>query len=215
MEVDITGAKILATWHVPILSDFLGDWKFTETLAVSWIVMAIITITCIILTRDMKVEKISKRQAVAEWLVELVTNLVRNNTGGTRFDWLIPFVAALFSTSVISNLISLLGFRSPTADLMTEFAWAIVVFVMITYQKIRSMGLLGYLKDFTTPIFLMTPFNVLGEVFTPVSMACRHFGNILSGIVINGLIYASLAVASSAILIHINGTLAQIPILDV
>ena len=219
MEVDITGAKILATWHVPFLSDFLGDWQFTETLAVSWIVMAVITITCIILTRDLKVEHVSKRQAVAEWLVELVTNLVRTNTGGTRFDWLIPFVAALFSTSVVSNLISRIGLRSPTADLMTEFAWAIVVFVMITYQKIKSMGILGYLKDFTTPIFVMTPFNILGEVFTPVSMACRHFGNILSGVVINGLIYAALAVASSALFGLIPGAvgrfLSSIPILDV
>ena len=71
------------------------------------------------------------------------------------------------------------------------------------------------MKGFTEPIAVMTPFNILSELATPVSMACRHFGNILSGIVINGLIYASLAVASSAILIHINGTLAHIPILDV
>ena len=40
----------------------------------------------------------------------------------------------------------------------------------------------------------MTPFNILGEISTPVSMACRHFGNIFSGIVINGLIYGALAV---------------------
>ena len=219
MDVDITGAKILAEINVPFLSKYLGVWQLTETLVVSWIVMAIITITCIILTRNLKVENVSKRQAVAEWLVELVTNLVRDNTGGTKMDWLIPLVAALFSTSVISNLISLLGFRSPTADLMTELAWAIIVFILITANKIKSMGILGYLKDFTTPIFLMTPFNVLGEVFTPISMACRHFGNILSGVVINALIYAALAVASSALFGLSPGAvgkvLASIPILDV
>jgi F-type H+-transporting ATPase subunit a len=219
MDVDITGAKILAEINVPFLSKYLGVWQLTETLVVSWIVMAIITITCIILTRNLKVENVSKRQAVAEWLVELVTNLVRDNTGGTKMDWLIPLVAALFSTSVISNLISLLGFRSPTADLMTELAWAIIVFILITANKIKSMGILGYLKDFTTPIFLMTPFNILGEVFTPISMACRHFGNILSGVVINALIYAALAVASSALFGLIPGAvgkvLASIPILDV
>ena len=50
-------------------------------------------------------------------------------------------------------------------------------------------------------------------------MACRHFGNILSGIVINALIYASLAIASSALLGLIPGAvgrvLSQIPVLDV
>ncbi len=65
----------------------------------------------------------------------------------------------------------------------------------------------------------MTPFNILSELATPVSMACRHFGNILSGVVINGLIYGALAVASSALLGLIPGlvgdALSQIPILDV
>jgi len=165
------------------------------------------------------VENISRRQAVAEMLVEQATNLVRNNTGGKKFDYLIPFVAALFTTSAVSNLISLTGLRSPTADLSTEAAWAVVVFIMITANKIKASGLLGYMKGFTTPIPVMTPFNILSEIATPISMACRHFGNILSGVVINGLLYAALAVASSALLGWLPGALGEIlgniPILDV
>ena len=172
--------------------------------------MILITGLCIWLTRDLKVENISKRQAVAEMLVEQAQKFVRNNTGGTKFDNLIPFVAALFTTSVVSNLISLTGLRSPTADLSTEAAWAVVVFIMITSNKIKAGGILGYLKGFTTPIPVMTPFNVLSELATPVSMACRHFGNILSGVVINGLIYAALAVATSALLGWLPGALGQV-----
>ena len=90
---------------------------------------------------------------------------------------------------------------------------------MITAEKIKASGFGGYLKGFTTPIPIMTPFNVLSELATPISMACRHFGNILSGIVINGLIYAALALASSAILGLIPGVvgdvLSGIPILEV
>ena len=117
-------------------------------------------------------------------------------------------------------LISLTGiFRSPTADLSTEAAWAVVVFIMITMEKIKAGGILGYMKGFTEPIAVMTPFNILSELATPVSMACRHFGNILSGVVINGLIYAALAVASSALLGLIPGAvgdvLSKIPILSV
>ena len=97
-------------------------------------------------------------------LVEQAQKFVRNNTGGTKFDNLIPFVAALFTTSVVSNLISLTGLRSPTADLSTEAAWAVVVFIMITSNKIKAGGILGYLKGFTTPIPVMTPFNVLSEL---------------------------------------------------
>lgn len=217
MNFDISGAKIY--FRIPTGIPLFGDILISETLVVSWIVMAIITGVCIWLTRGLKVENISKKQAFAELLVEMATNLVRNNTGGTRFDHLIPFVAALFATSVVSNLISLLGLRSPTADLSTEAAWAIVVFILITANKIKAGGLLGYLKGFTTPIPIMTPFNILSELATPVSMACRHFGNILSGIVINGLIYAALALASSALFGLLPGVLgdflSQIPFLDV
>lgn len=217
MNFEISGAKIFL--RIPTGIPILGDILLSETIVVSWLVMLLITGLCIFLTRNLKVEKIGKRQAVAEMLVESAEKLVRTNTGGNRFDSLIPFVAALFATSVVSNLISLVGLRSPTADLSTEAAWAVVVFVMITANKIKAGGLLGYLKGFTTPIAVMTPFNILSELATPVSMACRHFGNILSGIVINGLIYAALAVASAALLGLLPGAagrlLSQIPILDV
>ena len=216
MELDVSGAKVFFT--IPTDIPVLGNIQISETMLVSWLVMALITGLCIWLTHDLKVEKISKRQAVAEYLVEMANKFVIGNAG-EKFRKLIPFVAALFVTSVVSNLISLIGLRSPTADLSTEAAWAVVVFIMITAQKIKTGGLGGYLKGFTTPIAVMTPFNILSELATPVSMACRHFGNILSGVVINGLIYGALALASSALLGLIPGAvgdlLSQIPILDV
>lgn len=216
MEIDITGARILYTF--PIDVPVLGKFQLTETILVSWIVMLIITGLCIWLTHDLKVENISKRQALAELIVEKANNFVVGNMG-EKFRYMIPFVSALFATSVVSNLISLVKLRSPTSDLSVEAAWAVVVFIMITSQKIKANGFGGYLKGFTTPIAIMTPFNVLSELATPISMACRHFGNILSGYVINTLIYAALAVASSALFGLIPGVLgdvlAKIPFLDV
>ena len=216
MELDITGARIFFT--LPIDVPFLGPLRISETMVISWLVMILITGLCIWLTHDLKEENISKRQAVAELIVEKANSFVIGNMG-EKFRHMIPFVAALFATSVVSNLISLVGLRSPTADLSTEAAWAVVVFIMITAQKNKTSGFGGYLKGFTTPIAVMTPFNILSELATPVSMACRHFGNILSGVVINGLIYGALAVASSALLGLIPGlvgdVLSQIPILDV
>ena len=204
---------------IPTNIPILGDLQISETMVVSWIVMAVIAVLCLWLTHDLKVTNISKRQAVAEFLVEKANNFVRGNTGGYKFDYMIPFNAALFTTSVFSNLISLLGLRSPTADLSTEAAWAVVVFIMITAKKIQTNKLGGYLKGFTQPIPVMTPFNILSELATPVSMACRHFGNILSGVVIDGLIYAALATATKALFGLIPGAvgsvLGTIPFLSV
>ncbi|MGN1367963.1 MAG: F0F1 ATP synthase subunit A, partial [Aristaeellaceae bacterium] len=195
MEVSITGARILHTFeNVPLL----GTVQITQTLAVSWLVMIIITGLCIWLGSGLKVTNISRKQAVAEMGYNAIVNFVRGNMG-PEFDRYIPLVCTIFVTSVISNLISLLGIWSPTADLMTELAWALVVFVLITYHKIKASGILGYLRGFLDPIFILLPINVMSECFTPVSMACRHFGNILSGMVISTLIYAALTAASSAL----------------
>ena len=166
MELDISGAKVYFT--IPTEIPILGDIQISETMIVSWIVMILITGLCIWLTHDLKVENISKRQALAEMIVEQANKFVVGNMG-EKFRHLIPFVAALFATSIVSNLISLIGLRSPTADLSTEAAWAVVVFIMITAQKIKTGGVGGYLKGFTTPIAVMTPFNVLSELATPIS----------------------------------------------
>ena len=188
MDVSINGARILATFeNVPVF----GTVQITQTLAAAWLVMIIISALCIWLGSGLTVTNISRKQAVAEMAYNAIVNFVRGNMG-TGFDHYIPLVATIFVTSVISNLISLLGIWSPTADLMTELAWGLVVFVIITYHKIKASGIKEYLRGFLDPIPILLPINIMSECFTPVSMACRHFGNILSGTVISTLIYAAL-----------------------
>ena len=203
MEMSINGARILATFeNVPIL----GTVHLTQTVVVSWLVMVIISALCIWLGSGLRVTGISRRQAVAEMAVTSLINFVHGNMG-TNFDRYIPLVGTIFITSVISNLISLLGIWSPTADLMTELGWALVVFILITYHKIKSSGIGGYLKGFLDPIFVMAPINVMSELFTPISMACRHFGNILSGTVISALIYGALTAASYGLMRALGSSL--------
>ncbi len=191
MEMSINGAKYLAQLDLPLL----GTVNLTQTVVVSWLVMIIITALCVWLGSGLKVTNIGRKQAVAEIIVTSLVKFVHDNMG-TEFDRYIPLVGTIFVTSIVSNLISLLGIWSPTADLMTELGWALVVFVLITYHKIKSSGIGGYLKGFLDPIFVMAPINVMSELFTPISMACRHFGNILSGTVISALIYGALTAAS-------------------
>ena len=92
--------------------------------------------------------------------------------------------------------------------------WAILVFILITYYKMKG-GFLHYLKGFTEPIFVMLPLNILSEVATPVSMAFRHYGNVLSGSVIAVLISYSLQSLSSLLLGWLPGFLGEIPFLQI
>ena len=212
MEVNIQGAPILYT--IPVL----GGIPITSTLVVTWAIMLLLTGLCIFLTRGLRVRNISKRQAVAEFLVATAEKFVHGNMG-EQWDRYVPLVSALFALSIVSSLSSLVGVYAPTADVNTELAWAILVFVLITYTKIRTNGPLGYAKGFTEPIFILTPFNIISELATPISMAFRHFGNIVSGYVISTLVYAALAALNRALFGLLPGAvgelLAQIPFLDV
>ena len=101
MELDISGAKILFT--LPIDLPILGPLRISETMVVSWIVMILITGLCIWLTHDLKEENISKRQAMAEMLVEMANKFVVGNMG-EQFRYMIPFVAASGMLMVVGNI---------------------------------------------------------------------------------------------------------------
>ena len=203
MNVDITGARIY--WTLPIL----GGIPITATIVNATLVTLAVLAACIFLTRDLKIRAVSKRQVVAEFLVETAQKFVNGNMG-EKFAYYGPFVAALFASSIFGSLLSLVGMFPPTSDLSTTGAWAVMVFVLITYTKIKTGGLGGYLKGFTQPIPILTPFNVLSELATPISMAFRHFGNVVSGSVISTLVYAALAAASHAVLSWLPGALGDI-----
>ncbi len=203
MDVTINGAQIYFT--IPIF----GGIPITSSLVNAWVVMAVITGLCYWLTRGLTVNNISKKQAVAELLVNTCQNFVNGNMG-ERYAYFGPFIGALFSLSALCSLSSLLGAFPATSNLSTELAWALLVFGMITYTKIKTNGMGGYLKGFTEPIPVFTPFNIISELATPISMAFRHFGNILSGGVISTLVYAALATASHALFSLLPGFLGEL-----
>ena len=208
MNVDVHGARVLI--DIPEL----GGAVLTETVVNMWIVMAVIVGLCIFLTRGMQVHARTKRQIVAEFLVQKVNGMVKENMGA-KFQGYGPFIAAIMSLSALCSLSSMVGMYAPTSDLSVLLGWALLVFVLITYTKIRTNGVLGYLKGYTEPIPVLTPFNIISEIATPISMAFRHFGNIASGTVITTLVYAALAALSSAVFKWLPGALSQIPFLQV
>lgn len=199
------GPKILFT--IPYL-----NIRVTETVVDTWLVMAVVTVLCIWLTKDLKVKPTTKRQLIAEKLVTMVNDLVEKNMGW-RYKSFAPYVAALFSTSIIGSLSSLVGLRPLTADFSTTLSWALLAAIMVQGNNIRLNGVGGWLKSFVDPVPFMLPLNLVSEVANPISMSFRHFGNIAAGMVITSLLYSALAALSRLVLGWIpNEFIAGIPI---
>lgn len=192
LNITINGPKIM--FRIPIF----GGIEVTETVVWSWMIIAFIFILCLVLTR--KLEKIprSYSQKLAEKIVVAIDNMVES-TMGKRNTAYAPYILTLMTFSILGSLIGLLGFRSVTADINTTLAWALMTFVLIYYSGIRFQGL-KHFKGFIEPTPVMLPLNIISEMATPVSLSFRHFGNILSGMIITLLMYGGLAAASSAII---------------
>lgn len=206
--INITGARIFFTVPMP-----LQNLPITESQINSWLILISILGLCLFMTHGLKVRADTKRQHAVEWIVEKAESLVRSNMG-EYFMGFSPFIAAILALSALSSLLSLFGLYPPTSDLNVVAGWAILVFGLITYYKMKC-GPLQYLKSFAEPVPLLAPMNVLSEVATPLSMAFRHYGNVLSGTVIAALVATGLQGLSRLLLGWLPGFLGDIPFLQI
>jgi F-type H+-transporting ATPase subunit a len=188
----------------------LQDLPVTESQLHSVIVLFAVSGLCLYLSHGLSEHIVLKRQHLAEWIVQSVESMVKDSMGD-YFLGFAPFVTAILGISAFSSLLSLFGLYPPTSDLNVTAGWAILVFILITYYKMKC-GIGPYLKSLTEPVAFLTPINVIGEFATPVSMAFRHYGNVLSGTVISVLLGTALAGLSSMLLGALPGFLADIPL---
>lgn len=205
--LEISGAYIYCTIPLPF-----QELPITESQVNSWLVMVSVLGLCLYLTHGLAPKAQTRRQLAAEWIVEKVDGLVRQNMG-EYFKGFAPFIAAILALSAFSSLLSLIGLYPPTSDLNVVGGWALLVFFLITFYRFKA-GPVQYLKAFADPP-LLAPLNVISEVATPVSMAFRHYGNVLSGSIISALVATALQGLSAIVLGWLPGVLGQFPLLQI
>ncbi|MBE6628089.1 MAG: F0F1 ATP synthase subunit A [Ruminococcaceae bacterium] len=204
----ISGARIYWTIPMPI-----QNLLITESQINSAIVIITVLGLCLYLTHGIRAGVVTKRQLLAEWIVEKVDGMIHENMG-EYFAGFAPFVTAILALSGFSSLLSLFGLYAPTSDLNIVAGWAILVFILITYYKCKA-GLWYYVKSFGEPVKVLAPMNLISEIATPFSMAFRHYGNILSGSIVAVLIGALLQSLSAKFLGWLPGFLGEIPFLQI
>ncbi len=191
--MNVTGPGIYFT--IPLF----GGIPITQTAVASFVVMVLLCVAGVLLGRNLK-KRPCKMQVITEKGVGMIYDLVSDAMGSHNAGWT-PYIAALFLSSLGGSLIGMTGiFRSTTADLSTTATWAIMTSILVWYNSIKNLGLKAWLKGFTEPIAVMTPMNIISEIAQPVSLAFRHFGNVIGGSVITTMVYWALAGASTFVL---------------
>lgn len=175
--------QVETVFTIPIF----GGIPVSESVVVTWIIMAVLILGAFLLTRNMKLHNISKRQAFAEWIVTTLSDMVEGMVGekGRAF---IPYLVTVMLYVGVANVCGIFGFKAPTKDLNVTAALALMSILLVEGAGIYYLGIKRWLHKFVEPIAVVTPINVL-EVFTrPLSLCMRLFGNVIGAFVIMELI---------------------------
>jgi len=89
------------------------------------------------------------------------------------------------------------GIEPPTARIETDAALALIVFFAVIYFGIRARGLVGYLKTFAEPTFVMIPLNLVETFTRTFSLIVRLFGNVMSGVFVVGIVLSLVVIIAS------------------
>ena len=147
----------------------LGGIPVSEAVVVTWIIMAVLVVVSFILTRNLKVDHISKRQAVAESIVTGLMKMVQGMVGEKGKAY-VPYLTTVMLYIGVSNIIGLFGFKSPTKDLRVTVALALMSIILIEAAGIYHKGVKRWL------------------VTKPLSLSMRLFGNALGAFAIMELL---------------------------
>ncbi len=152
------------------------------TLVTTWVLMFILVMAAMLITRRLKTDiRISRWQCFLEMLVTGMNQQIKE-IGLRNPEKFIGFIGTMFVFIAFSNLCIIFpGYEPPTSSLSTTAALAISVFIAVPLFGIEENGLLGYLKTYIEPTFIMLPFNIISEFSRTLALAVRLFGNIMSG----------------------------------
>jgi F-type H+-transporting ATPase subunit a len=159
-----------------------GFFTINLTLVITWAIMLVLVLTSFLITRKLKTDiRISRWQCMLEMLVTTINEQIKE-IGLEKPEQYIGFIGTLFLFILTANLFIVFPFyEPPTGSLSTTTALALSVFLAVPYFGIARGGIVGFLKSYIQPTFVMLPINLISEITRTLALAVRLFGNIMSG----------------------------------
>jgi F-type H+-transporting ATPase subunit a len=169
---------------------FLENHYLPAHVTYTWFTVALLALLSYLATRRLEVYP-GRLQNVMETVVDVLHSLLDDTMGhqGRKF---FPLIATLGIFILTANLLGIIpGFESPTANVNTNAAMALVVFFSTHVVGVRIHGI-KYFKQFLGPVWwltpLMMPIEIIGHIARPLSLTVRLFGNIMGEDLVLGVV---------------------------
>ncbi len=169
---------------------FLENHYIPAHIMYTLLVVILLSLLAFLATRRLEIYP-GRLQNVMETIVDAMYELL-NNTMGEHGRKFFPLIATLGLFILASNLIGVIpGFESPTANINTTAAMAVVVFVSTHVVGVMTHGF-KYFKQFVGPVLwlapLMMPIEIISHISRPLSLTVRLFGNIMGEDIVLGVV---------------------------
>jgi F-type H+-transporting ATPase subunit a len=165
----------------------LGPVPITQAVVITWVIMALLVLGSLYVRARLKPQP-SALQAAMELVVETVDDQIHDTMRVDPTPYR-AFIGTLFCFIFAANWSAIVpGVHPPTAQLETDAALALLVFLAVIWFGIRAGGVGGYLRTFASPNILMIPLNLIENVTRILSLMVRLFGNVMSGVLIIGIV---------------------------
>lgn len=164
-----------------------GGIPVAESVVITWLIMAVFLVLMLVMTHDLRVHNITKRQAALETFVTFIQNLTRSFVG-EHGEGFVSYLSTILIFVGVANIVGIFGLKPPTKDLNVTAALAFMSIALIEAASFRSKGAKGFLKSFAQPSPVMVPINLMEIVTRPLSLCMRLFGNVLGAFVIMKLL---------------------------
>jgi F-type H+-transporting ATPase subunit a len=175
----------------PQVAFYIGSVPIYDTVVSTWVMIALIALIVWLLGK--------RRPVVLEMIVEFLSGIISDMMGRPAG----PYVSLLGTLCIFIAVANVIGVVpmvvTPTKDLNTSVALALVVFFSVHYFGIRELGPGGYFKQLASPIFML-PLELISQVSRTLSLSMRLFGNIISGEIIVAVIFSLIPIIAPLLL---------------
>lgn len=181
----------VVAFYIPVV-----DIPVRNSVVATWIMMAMILLGVLALRKWAPI--------VPEMFVDFVVDLVNSFIPGPASPY-VPFLGSLMLFIAVANFLGNIPMLfTPTRDINTPLALALVSLAMSLFYGLKAKGI----KLFFHPLVI---FDIIGYVSRTMSLSLRLFGNIIAGEVIVAVIFDLAKVGVPLLMVALTaiGTLLQ------
>jgi len=167
----------------PQIIFYLFGLPITDTVVSTWVMMAVVIVIAAIIRKF----KLDVAEKIIEMINGIIASVMPENTNVMQY---LPILGTLMIFLLFGNIFSVVPLMvSPTANINTTFALALIVFFAVHVYGVKEKGLWGYIKSLASPVYLL-PLEVVSQLSRTIALTIRLFGNIFSSDLIVGIVFS-------------------------